>query len=98
MVARVREELDRARRDTEIAALLLRIDTPGGTVTASDLLYQEILRFKRERGVPVVAQLMGMATSGGYYVAMAADAVVAHPTDGDRLDRRDLRRQSTCRA
>ena len=49
-------------------------------MTASDLIYQEILRFKRERGVPVVAQLMGMATSGGYYVAMAADAVVAQPT------------------
>jgi protease-4 len=79
-VARMREELDRARRDTEIHALLLRIDTPGGTVTASDLLYQEILRFKRERGIPVVAQLMGMATSGGYYIAMAADSLVAHPT------------------
>jgi len=79
-VARVREELDRARRDDSIEALLLRIDTPGGTVTASDLLYQEILRFKQERGVPVVAQLMGMATSGGYYVAMSADTVVAHPT------------------
>lgn len=79
-VARMREELDRARQDTEIEALLLRIDTPGGTVTASDLLYQEILRFKEERGLPVVAQLMGMATSGGYYVAMAADSVVAHPT------------------
>jgi len=80
VVARVREELDRARDDQAIAALLVRIDTPGGTVTASDLIYQEILRFKRERGVPVVAQLMGMATSGGYYVAMSADAVIAHPT------------------
>lgn len=79
-VARVREELDRARRDASIEALLVRIDSPGGTVTASDLLYQEILRFKQERGLPVVAQLMGIATSGGYYVAMAADAVVAHPT------------------
>jgi protease-4 len=79
-VARMREELDRARDDSGIAALLLRIDTPGGTVTASDLIYQEILRFKRDRGVPVVAQLMGMATSGGYYVAMAADSVVAQPT------------------
>jgi protease-4 len=79
-VARVREELDRARDDASVRALLLRIDTPGGTVTASDLIYQEIMRFKRERGVPVVAQLMGMATSGGYYVAMSADSVVAHPT------------------
>jgi protease-4 len=80
LVARVREELDRARDDRAIAALLVRIDSPGGTVTASDLLYQQIVRFKRERGLPVVAQLMGMATSGGYYVAMAADAVIAHPT------------------
>lgn len=79
-VARIREELDRARRDQAITALLVRIDTPGGTVTASDLLYQEILRFKQERGLPVVAQLMGIATSGGYYVAMSADTVVAHPT------------------
>lgn len=79
-VARMREELDRARRDPSISALLLRIDTPGGTVTASDLLYEEIMRFKRERHLPVVAQLMGIATSGGYYVAMSADTVVAHPT------------------
>jgi len=79
-VARVREELDRARRDDAIQALLVRIDTPGGTVTASDLLYHEIQRYKQERGVPVVAQLMGMATSGGYYVAMSADTVIAHPT------------------
>src|SRR5262245_52055728 len=79
-VSRVREQLDRAREDPEVRALLLRINSPGGTATASDLVYGEILRFKQERGVPVVAQLMGLATSGGYYVAMAADVVVAHPT------------------
>lgn len=79
-VSRVREQLDRAREDAEVRALLLRINSPGGTATASDLVYGEILRFKRERKVPVVAQLMGLATSGGYYVAMAADLVVAHPT------------------
>jgi protease-4 len=79
-VARLREELDRARRDPDIDALLLRINSPGGTVTASDILYHEILRFKQERGIPVVAQLMGIAASGGYYVAMAADRVVAQPT------------------
>ena len=56
-------------------ALLLRINSPGGTVTGSDLFYREILRFKQERSVPVVAQLMGIAASGGYYVAMAADEI-----------------------
>lgn len=80
MVARVREELQLAREDDEIRALLLRIDSPGGTVTASDLLHREIQRFKQERGIPVVAQLMGLATSGGYYVALAADRIQAYPT------------------
>ena len=79
-VSRVREQLDRAREDSAVRALLLRINSPGGTATASDIAYREILDFKRERDVPVVAQLMGIATSGGYYVAMAADRVIAHPT------------------
>jgi protease-4 len=78
--ARVREALDRARRDDEIRALILRIDSPGGSVTASDLVYREIQRFRNERGVPVIAQLMGTAASGGYYVAQAADEIIAHPT------------------
>jgi protease-4 len=80
MVARVREVLDRAREDPEVRALLLRIDSPGGTVTASDQIYTEISRFRRERGVPVMAQLLSTATSGGYYVAMAAGEIQAHPT------------------
>ncbi len=80
MIARLREQLDKARQDDEVRALLLRINSPGGTVTASDILYEEISRFKRERGIPVVAQLMGIATSGGYYAAMAADEIVALPT------------------
>ncbi|MCZ6464154.1 MAG: signal peptide peptidase SppA [Proteobacteria bacterium] len=79
-VARVREQLDAARKERSLVAVLLRIDSPGGGATASELVYREILNFKKEKGVPVVAQLMGTATSGGYYVAMAADEVVAHPT------------------
>lgn len=79
-VARVVEMLDRAREDDEIAAVLLRIDSPGGTATASEQVYEEIVRFKSERRIPVAAQLMGTATSGGYYVAMSADTIQAHPT------------------
>jgi protease-4 len=78
-VARIREQLDLARK-SEVRALVLRIDSPGGTVTASDLLYREILRFKEERSVPVIAQFMGIAASGGYYAAMAADRLIAQPT------------------
>ena len=80
LVSRIREQLDKAREDPEVRALLLRIDSPGGTATASDVVYREILRFKRENDVPVIAHFLGMATSGGYYVAMAADSLVANPT------------------
>ena len=78
--ARFREEVDVALEDDEIAALLLRIDSPGGTVIASDILYREVKRFKEKSGRPVIAQLMGAGTSGAYYVAMAADQVRAYPT------------------
>ncbi len=80
MVAQVREVLDRASQDEEIRGVLLRIDSPGGSATASEQVYTEIARFKSRRQVPVVAQLLGTAASGGYYVAMAADRVQAHPT------------------
>jgi protease-4 len=80
-VARVREQLDVARNDEDVRAILLRVDTPGGSATASDVIYTELMRFKQERGVPVIAHFMGMATSGGYYVAMAADEIVAEPTN-----------------
>jgi protease-4 len=79
-VARLREQLERAREDADVRGVLLRIDSPGGTVTASDILHREVLRFKEETKRPVVAECMGVCASGGYYVAMAADRVLAHPT------------------
>lgn len=79
-VARVREQLDRARQDDAVKAIVLRVDTPGGSATASDLVFHELRRFKQERNVPVVAQFMSLATSGGYYLSMAADEVRALPT------------------
>jgi len=80
IVSRVREQLDRAAEDDGVRGVILRIHSPGGTATASEILYDEIQRFKEERKVPVVAQLMGVAASGGFYVAMAADTVRAYPT------------------
>ncbi len=79
-VSRVREELRKAAGDKRIAALVLRIDSPGGTVTASDVIYHEVRAFAEKKQVPVLAQLMDIATSGGYYVALAADEIAAHPT------------------
>jgi protease-4 len=80
VVARVEAELRQAAGDDAIAGLVVRINTPGGTVTASDVLYERFTRFRRERRVPIVAQLMDVAASGGYYTALAADEIIAHPT------------------
>jgi protease-4 len=77
---RVKEELDKAAKDKRIKALVLRINSPGGTVSASDIIHHELLAYKKETGVPVVACLMGLATSGGYYLAQAGDTIVAHPS------------------
>ncbi len=80
LLARVREELDRARMDRQIKALILRINSPGGGVTASDTLYHELKKFKQETGSKVVAHVMDMGTSGAYYAALAADRITAQPT------------------
>lgn len=80
MISRIASELDLAEQDDDVRGVIVRINSPGGTVTASDILYERLTRFRAKRGVPVVAQLMDMATSGGYYVALAADEIVAHPT------------------
>ncbi|MEK6674762.1 MAG: signal peptide peptidase SppA, partial [Planctomycetota bacterium] len=73
------EQLDKARKDSAVKAVILRINSPGGTVTASDLMYDEIKNFQRETGKPVIALMMDVAASGGYYVACACDEIVAQP-------------------
>jgi protease IV len=80
LLARVREELEKAEADDQVRAVVLRINSPGGTVTASDVLFHEITRFKERRKVPVVASILDVGASGGYYVALAADRIFAHPT------------------
>jgi len=80
LLVRVREELKKASDDPKVKALVLRINTPGGTVTASDVIFRELELFKREKKIPIVAVMMDVAASGGYYVALAADTIVAHPT------------------
>ena len=77
---RVKEELEKAIKDGRIKAVVLRINSPGGTVSAADMIYHEIARFKEKQRVPVVACFMSLAASGGYYVAQAADEIIAHPT------------------
>ena len=80
VVARVSERLERAAADPRVKAVILRLDTPGGEVTASDIIYNEILRFKERTGRPVIGLMMSVAASGGYYIASACDLIVAHPS------------------
>ena len=79
-VARIKEELTKASKDDRIKAIILRINSPGGTVTASDLIYHEIMRYKEKKDVKVIASIMDLGASGGYYVAQSADKIMAHPT------------------
>src|SRR5216117_2688656 len=80
LLVRVREELTKAAGDPDVRALVVRINSAGGTVTASDVIYRELDLFKRATGRPVVAVMLDVAASGGYYIALAADTIVAHPT------------------
>ncbi|MCP5502984.1 MAG: signal peptide peptidase SppA [Leptospiraceae bacterium] len=80
MVSMIKNSLLKALKDEDIKGIILKIDSPGGTVTASDILYREILEFKKKKKIPVIALYMGLAASGGYYVSMASDKIIAHPT------------------
>ena len=65
LTARVKDELRRAEEDDDIKAVLLRINSPGGLVTPSDIVHHEIVAFKERTGKPVAAHRMGVAASGG---------------------------------
>ena len=79
-VARLKEALTKAAADPDVQSLVLRINTPGGTVTASDVLYHELRLFKQKKKIPIIASIMDVGASGGYYVAMGTDKIVAHPS------------------
>ncbi|MFY9563640.1 MAG: signal peptide peptidase SppA [Limnochordia bacterium] len=71
------DQLRAAEKDPQIKAVVLRINSPGGSAAASQELYNAVLRF-RQRGIPVVASLGDIAASGGYYAASAADYIYAN--------------------
>ncbi len=79
-VSELHEKLREAADDRRVKAVLLRLNTPGGGVTASDAMYRDVVRFRAETGKPVVALMMDVTASGGYYVACAADKIVTYPT------------------
>ena len=80
MVQEVVSQLRKAEADSEVKAVLLKVNSPGGSVTASDILYNEIVSFKQKTKVKVVVAMMSVAASGGYYISLPADYILAHPT------------------
>ncbi len=71
------EDLRRAREDDDIKAIIIRIDSPGGSALASDMIWEEIQKTKKVK--PVYASMSDVAASGGYYIPMACDTIVASP-------------------
>jgi len=80
----VKRQIDRVREDKQVKAVVLRVDSPGGTVTASDYILHHLKQLKEDRNIPLVVSMGGMAASGGYYISMAVgdeeDAIFAEPT------------------
>ncbi len=79
-VALFREKLEAVAADQHVTAVVLRINSPGGGVTASDIMARDLQAFRMQRGIPVVACLMDVGAGGGYLLASAADLIIAHPT------------------
>src|SRR5262245_5710668 len=80
LLATFKEELTKASKDEKVKAVVLRINSPGGTVNASDILHHELKTFKANKKIPIVASMMDVAASGGYYLAMATDNIFVHPS------------------
>jgi protease-4 len=76
----VQTQLKRARQDRRIKGLIIHVNSPGGTISGSDQIYNEIRKYREEAGKPVVAFMQGMAASGGYYTSVACDKIVAEQT------------------
>lgn len=67
----------KARKDKKVKAIVLRINSPGGSLLGSDMIWREVMLTKGVK--PIIASMGGVAASGGYYMAMAADTIVAQP-------------------
>lgn len=80
MVQELVAQLKRAEKDNNIKAVLLKVNSPGGTVTASDIIYHELSAYKERTGVKLVVSMMNVVASGGYYISLPADWIMAHPT------------------
>ena len=76
----VHRQIKSAREDKRVKGLILRVNSPGGTISGSDQISHEILTYREKQEKPVVAFMQGVAASGGYYVSVACNKIVAEPT------------------
>ena len=80
----VKRQIDRVREDDDVKAIVLRVDSPGGTVTASHYIYHHLKKLQKEKKIPMVVSMGSIAASGGYYVSMAVgdekDTIFAEET------------------
>lgn len=80
VVEQVVSQMNKAANDQRIKTILFEINSAGGTITASDILYHEILSFKERTGKKIVVCMLDLAASGAYYISLPADEIIAHPT------------------
>jgi protease-4 len=76
----VYRQLKAASGDRYVKGVIVRVNSPGGTISASDQIYKEILKFREEKKKPVIAFMQGVAASGGYYASVACEKIMAEPT------------------
>lgn len=74
------QQIKVARKDEQVKGLIVRVNSPGGTISGSDQIYNEILKYRQEEEKPVVAFMQGVAASGGYYTSVACEKIIAEPT------------------
>ena len=75
-----KNQIEAAARDKRVKAVIVRVNSPGGTISGSDQIYNEILNFREETEKPIIAFMEGVAASGGYYTSVACDKIIAEPT------------------
>ena len=79
-----RRQIEQVRKDKSVRAIVLRVDSPGGSVSGSDAMHHRLAKLAEEREVPIVVSMGGLAASGGYYVSMAVgprpETIYAEPT------------------
>ncbi len=88
MVDVIKAQFDRAKDDSRVKAVILKVDSPGGEVMASDQINQVIADFQDKSGKPVICSMGSLAASGGYYISVPCRWIAGEPTDAHRQHRR----------